>query len=96
MILKVLRKRTLAALEKNGKMGSDDFQTPQSHKAIKSNSIINLPLWDKTGWQGVLYAHYGTEDQQPRMLGLVLSDREVATAVSKKWNNKFGRKNVDD
>lgn len=74
----------------------DDFARPQSHKAIKSNSIINLELWNKAGWQGVLYAHYGAEDQQPPMLGLVLSDREVATAIFKEWNKKFGREDVDD
>lgn len=74
----------------------DDFGSPQSHNSIKSNSIINLPLWDKAGWQGVLYAHNGTEDQQPPMLGLVLSDREAATAIFRDWNKKFGRKDVDD
>ncbi|WP_148266118.1 hypothetical protein [Pseudovibrio sp. FO-BEG1] len=74
----------------------DEFETPQSHKAIKSCSIINLPLWDKAGWQGVLYAHNGAEDQQPPMLGLVLSDRDAATGIFKEWNKKFGRKDVDD
>ncbi|WP_417794819.1 hypothetical protein [Terasakiella pusilla] len=74
----------------------DDFEAPQSHKAIKSNSIINLPLWDKAGWQGVLYAHNGAEDQQPPILGLVLSDRKAATAIFREWNKKFGRKDVDD
>jgi hypothetical protein len=73
-----------------------DFETPQSHKGIRSSSIINLPLWDKAGWQGVLYAYNGAEDQQPPMLGLVLSDREAATAIFKEWNEKFGRKDVDD
>jgi hypothetical protein len=74
----------------------DVFETPQSHKAVKSNSIINLPLWDKAGWQGVLYAHNGAQDQQPPILGLVLSDREAATAIFGEWNKKFGRKDVDD
>jgi hypothetical protein len=74
----------------------DDFESPQSHKAIKLSSIINLPLWDKAGWKGVLYLHYGSEDRQPPILGLVLSDREAATAIFREWNKKFGRKDVND
>lgn len=74
----------------------DNFENPQNHKAIKSNSIINLPLWDKAGWQGVLYAHSGAEDQQPPILSLVFSDREVATAIFREWNKKFGRRDDDD
>jgi len=74
----------------------DGFEMPQSHDRIEPNSIINLPLWENAGWHGVVYAHSGEEDQQPPILGLVFRDREAATAIFKEWNEKFGRKDIDD
>jgi hypothetical protein len=82
----------------NERAGDDqmpsDFRMPQSHGDMQANSIINVPLWNSAGWHGVVYAHFGEEDQQPPILGLIFKDKKAATAIFGEWNEKFGREDI--
>jgi len=75
---------------------SDSFSPPKKHGDLAVSSVINTHLWDKAGWGGVLYAHLGPTDSRPPLLGLLFDNREMASAIFREWNDKFGRKDVED
>ncbi|WP_166415953.1 hypothetical protein [Cochlodiniinecator piscidefendens] len=74
----------------------DIFSPPRKHSELSVSSVINTHLWDQAGWGGVLYAHSGPMDTQPPLLGLSFESKEMASSIFKEWNEKFGRKDVED
>ena len=66
------------------------------HNDIAVSSIINTHLWDKAGWRGVVYAHSGTVDRHPPVLGLFFENKEMALSIFNEWIDKFGQNDVHD
>lgn len=66
------------------------------HDEVVVSSIINTHLWDEAVWRGVVYAHSGVVDTRPPLLGLAFKNRKSALSIFKEWNDKFGRKDVND
>lgn len=48
----------------------------RSHRDLSVSSIINQSLWDKAGWQGMLYGFSGP--RKPPILGLIFDNEEMA------------------
>lgn len=65
-----------------------------SHRDLAVSSIINQPLWDKAGWEGMMYGYAGPG--QPPLLGLIFSNVEMANAIFEEWQDRFGRDDADD
>jgi hypothetical protein len=65
-----------------------------SHRDLAVSSIINQALWDKAGWQGMMYGHAGPN--QPPLLGLIFSSAEMANAIFEEWQDRFGRDDAND
>lgn len=65
-----------------------------SHRDLAVSSIINQPLWDKAGWKGMIYGYVGPS--QPPLLGLIFSSAEMAKAIFKEWQDRFGREDAND
>lgn len=73
---------------------SIDLGELNSHRDLAVSSIINQPLWNKAGWQGMMYGHIGPH--LPPLLGLIFSNTEMANAIFEEWQGRFGREDVND
>jgi len=67
---------------------TDPEKIVQSHKGYSVESIINLHLWDKAGWNGIMYAGYGP--QYPPVLALIFQDEKAARSIFSAWKDRFG------
>lgn len=65
-----------------------------SHRDLAVSSIINQSLWDKAGWQGMMYGYVGPN--QPPLLGLIFSSPEMANAIFEEWQDRFGREDANE
>lgn len=65
-----------------------------SHRDLAVSSIINQSLWDKAGWQGMMYGYVGPN--QPPLLGLIFSSTEMANAIFEEWQDRFGHEDTND
>ncbi|WP_159101945.1 hypothetical protein [Acetobacter okinawensis] len=65
-----------------------------SHRDLAVSSVINQSLWDKAGWQGMMYGYVGPA--QPPLLGLIFSSAETAKSIFEEWQDRFGRDDVND
>lgn len=73
---------------------TDPEKIVQSHRDYVVESIINLHLWDKAGWNGLMFAGYGPE--YPPMLALIFRDEEMARSIFSGWRAKFGQRDEED
>tara|TARA_R110002049_G_scaffold298110_1_gene487641 strand:+ start:3655 stop:6888 length:3234 start_codon:yes stop_codon:yes gene_type:complete len=84
-------------LDNRGKK-EEDFTDPekivQSHRGYIVESIINLHLWDKAGWNGIMFAGYGP--QYPPVLALIFRDDHVSKTIFSNWRAKFGQRDEND
>jgi glycosyltransferase involved in cell wall biosynthesis len=65
-----------------------------SHRDLAVSSIINQALWDRAGWQGMVYGY--VDSKQPPLLGLIFSSAEMANAIFEEWQDRFGRSDAND
>lgn len=84
------RPRDGARTEKNDAVFGDLY----SHRDLAVSSIINQPLWEKAGWEGMFFGY--TESNQPPLLGLIFGDAEMADAIFEEWQTRFGREDAND
>ena len=66
----------------------------QSHQGYVVESIINLHLWDKAGWNGIMFAGYGPA--YPPMLALIFRDEQMARSIFSGWREKIGSRDEED
>ena len=69
---------------------TDPHTIVQRHDGYEVNSLINLHLWDKAGWNGVLFGSYGKES--PPILALMFKSIDVGKSIFDSWIAKFGRR----
>jgi hypothetical protein len=70
------------------------FGELNSHRDLSVSSIINQQLWDKAGWQGMMYGM--TDPGHPPLLGLIFRSAEMADAIFEEWQDRFGRDDAND
>lgn len=73
---------------------TDPEKIVQSHRGYVVESIINLHLWDKAGWNGIMFAGYGPA--YPPMLALIFRDEQMARSIFSGWRDKFGPRDEED
>lgn len=71
-----------------------DLGDLNSHQHLAVSSVINQSLWDKAGWQGMMYGH--ADPSQPPLLGLIFSSAEMADAIFEEWQDRFGQYDEND
>ncbi len=64
-----------------------------SHDRIDVISPIRMALWDKAGWNAILYITHPL-DYDPPIIGLMFRDAEVAKEIFENWVRDYGA--VDD
>ncbi len=57
------------------------------HNDYKIFSLINIPLWDKAGWSGIVYSW--STDAIP-LLALGFKDINAGLEIFREWHNKLG------
>lgn len=66
---------------------------PSAHRKQRVLTKINIELWDKAGWSGVLVALY---ERAPPLLGLMFRDREAAVDIFEEWRSEIGQVDEND
>lgn len=59
------------------------------HTQQRVYSLINMPLWDKSGWFGIAYAH-GQNLSEPPVLALAFSKADTAREIFAGWRSRLG------
>jgi hypothetical protein len=54
-----------------------DLKEDHKHTQRRVSSLINVPLWDKAEWSGMMYAH-AADMSEPPVLALLFRDAELA------------------
>lgn len=65
------------------------------HDDRKVVSIIDIPLWDKAKWRGVLFAH-SPDSYEPPVLGLLYEEAEAGQEIFRGLTSKLGKIDVDE
>ncbi|HOV27940.1 MAG TPA: hypothetical protein PK566_16480 [Pseudobacteroides sp.] len=65
-----------------------------SHKDIDIISVINIPLWDKAKWKGMMFAL--SLDYRPPILAPVFTDINAGIAIFKEWISLVGKADEKD
>ncbi len=83
---------TICEVQRNESlMGIDGLR----HRDLALLSIINMSLWNKAGWNGVLTLIYSTEDTPPELI-LLFRKPEVAEKIFRGWERLLGREDQYD
>ena len=64
------------------------------HRRLKVRSILDLPLWEKSGWVGLMFMVYAPPT--PPVLALQFTDSTVAEAIFRGWRERVGERDTDD
>jgi len=73
-------------------------RAPLPPKPVKTDptwfitSAIDVELWDKAKWRGVVFLHYGG----PPYLGLVFEDEAAAREIFRQWHERYGARDADE
>ncbi len=73
-------------------------RAPLPAKPVKTNPAwfitgpIDVELWDKAKWRGVVFLHYGG----PPCLGLVFEDEVAAREIFRQWHERYGARDMDE
>ena len=79
-----------------GKPPEDLFDFEKlKHTDIKSQSIIDLRLWDEAGWTGNLYIVF-PELNAPPLLGIGFKNIIAGNAIFKNWRKRLGDADIND
>ncbi len=65
------------------------------HRDRAVYSLINIGLWDRAGWRGILYLFSPELDRLP-LIALAFSNAEAAQAIFKGWREKLGEVDKTD
>lgn len=84
------------SISKRPSLGSVEFtevQSPLNAKERKSlffSTLIDIDLWNKAGWNGVVY-QTDPSNQTPPKIGLWFADYKAGIEIFKGWIEKFGK-----
>jgi hypothetical protein len=65
------------------------------HSDIEVFSLINVALWDKAGWSGVLYITT-PENKTPPFLALGFANIEAGKLIFQEWMGKLGQHDTEE
>ena len=60
--------------------------SPPAHQALNVSSVVDVHLWDKAGWRGILF---GIRNGVP-LLALAFEDCNAGDKIIARWRERFG------
>lgn len=57
------------------------------YRKLEIVSVIDVPLWDRAGWQGIGYL---VIPGNTSCMALIFQDQEAAEAIFRRWRERFG------
>jgi hypothetical protein len=60
------------------------------HRRIEVRSVLDIPLWERSGWTGLLLGVYGPG--RPPIVALHFTDREIGSEIFRRWQTRFGKR----
>lgn len=64
-----------------------------AHSKLATSGLINLRLWDRAKWRGMLYAIY---EDSPPVLGLFFENAEAGTKIFRGWRKRLGERDGNE
>ncbi|EIM01154.1 hypothetical protein UUA_05272 [Rhodanobacter thiooxydans LCS2] len=64
------------------------FQT-HDHRDLDVRSVIDVHLWNRAGWTGVAFAHWGPS--YPPAISLIFTDEDAARKIFTRWRERLGQ-----
>lgn len=64
-----------------------------NHQNIKMSKIINIALWDKAKWRGVLFQH-AIDPSVPTVLAPLFTNIEYGDQIFRKWIEEIGSNDI--
>lgn len=78
--------------EKEEKGQSSDnhinFTPPKDHRNLTVRSVIDVHLWDRSGWHGTAFADWGAP--YPPAIAFIFTDVDVGRKIFERWKERFG------
>lgn len=69
---------------------------PLDHRDLEVRSILDIPLWERSGWVGLLSCTYGRDGTDaPPVMALIFENREVGREIFSRWRERFGSRDVN-
>lgn len=65
---------------------------PSDHRNLEVRSVIDIPLWEKAGWTGVLFADFGPG--APPVMGLLFENPDAGRQIFTRWRERFGQRDT--
>jgi len=59
------------------------------HRDLNVRSIIDIHLWDRSGWTGTAFADWGKP--YPPAIALLFTDGDAGRKIFERWRERFGR-----
>lgn len=61
----------------------------RDHRDLGVRSIIDVHLWDRAGWTGAAFAHWGPS--YPPAIALMFTNEDAARKIFAHWRERFGQ-----
>ncbi len=76
----------------------DDLRDPETmkHSDRRVLSPIDIDLWDRAGWQGIMYLSCPAPYTEPPILALTFKDADAAKAIFRQWRERWGAQGSDN
>jgi hypothetical protein len=71
---------------------ADNRSTPlpsNDHRDLGVRSVIDVHLWNRAGWTGTAFAHWGPS--YPPAVALMFTDEDAARKIFVRWRERFGQ-----
>lgn len=67
---------------------------PNDHRDLGVRSVIDVYLWDRAGWTGTAFAHWGPS--YPPAVALVFTNEDAARKIFARWRERLGQVDRQD
>lgn len=91
-------KKKLSELEaESGSEAAGDFDTDNyKHTDLQISSLIDLSLWNKAEWSGMVYMYDADDPNVIPLVGFGFKDIEAGKAIFRGWLKKLGKYDKDE
>ena len=91
------KKKISELIAESGSTATKDFDTDNyKHTDLKTSSIINISLWDRAGWSGMVYMYDAEDPNVMPLVGFGFKDIEAGKAIFRGWRKKLGKHDDDE
>lgn len=91
-------KKKISELEaESGSESSEDFDIDNyKHTDLKTSSLIDISLWNRAGWSGMVYMYDADNPNVMPLVGFGFKDIEAGKAIFRGWRKKLGKYDKDE